>query len=87
MTKFWDKIKNIEELVVYFPDLKEHELPERELMLTVVSSIKPKAVRNLILEAQRSREKDCEEKDEDFVEIDPLIFEKIKDSVSIKNKN
>ena len=56
-------------------------------MWTVVSSIKPKAVRSLILEAQRSREKDCEEKDEDFVEIDPLIFEKIKDSVSIKSKN
>ena len=86
MAKVWNQIKNIEDLKIYFTDLKVNELPEREFMWTVVSSIMPIALRNLVREAQKSLEKDYEEKDSDLVEIDPIIFEKIKETVCLKSK-
>ena len=60
-------------------------MSEREFMRTVVSSIKPIALWNLVREAQKSREKDYEEKDIDLVEINPIIFEKIKETACINS--
>ena len=36
----WNLIREAEDINVYFPDLKEHQLPNREYMYSVLSTLK-----------------------------------------------
>ena len=45
-------VKNTLELLVYFPDNRDHTLPERDYQWTIICSVKPKETKQLIQDAR-----------------------------------
>ena len=51
--KLWPYIKEALELNQYLPELKEYELPERENMCKLISTINPEATSRLIKDSRK----------------------------------
>ena len=51
----WDKIKDIEEYTVYFPDFAEKQQPERDYLIGIISSLNPEATKIIVKEARDKR--------------------------------
>ena len=58
----------------YFPDIQEKELPDREFMWTILSTLREDAVKKLIEDARKKRSVSNEEDKEELIEIDPEIL-------------
>ena len=41
-------VKNIDEINIYFPDFTSIELPERDYLIAVISTINPEATKNIV---------------------------------------
>ena len=67
-------INVVDELNAYFPDYRDNELPEREFMWGVISTIIPEETIKLISDARISRGVKKEENQDELVEVDPLLF-------------
>lgn len=48
----WPLVKEIDELSVYFLDLGDDELPDREYLWTVISTLRPNATAKLVEDAR-----------------------------------
>ena len=74
----WGYAKDVEELNCYFPDYNESELPERNYLRTIISSIMPSETKELIQTARNQRgvnKKDEKEMVAITKEIKKEIFE------------
>ena len=63
--------------MVYFPDFQEGELPDREFMWTILSTLREDAVKEIIRDARKKRAVSAEEDKEELIEIDPEILKMI----------
>ena len=84
--KLWPHIKEIEELIQYFPDFNENEFHERQFMWTIISTFRPEATKKIIDDATKNRSIKSEENKEDLIEVDNEIFQEIKTVFSQKGK-
>ena len=82
----WSLIREVEDINVYFPDLKEHQLPNREYMYSVLSTLRNEEVKNMICNARKNRSIDSKEKEEDLVYISNEIYEEINSVMAQKCK-
>ena len=55
IAKLWPNIKEVPELNIYFPDLKENELPERKYTWSVISTLKPDVVKKVVIRGTTSK--------------------------------
>ena len=55
-SKVWALVREVPELMIYFPDLEQNELPDRTFMWTILSTFREDAVKSLIEEARKSRD-------------------------------
>ena len=55
VSKIWNYILQIKDLIDYFPDYQNNELPEREFMWTVLATLRSEATSSLIEDARKSR--------------------------------
>ena len=58
----------------YFPDIQEKELPDREFMWIILSTLREDAVKKLIEDARKKRSASNEEDKEELIEIDQEIL-------------
>ena len=86
VSTIWKYIRESKELMEYFPDYPEIQLPERDYMFAVVSTVFPKALRKLIEETRMNRTSKNKEMDNDLIEINKEIKEEIMKIISIKRK-
>ena len=75
--RFWQKIKDIDEISEYFPDLKEGELPDRNYMWNVLNTLKPNSTKSIIKAALKNRSIENEGDSDNMIEIAPEYLEKI----------
>mmetsp|Transcript_7729 Transcript_7729/g.6838 ORF Transcript_7729/g.6838 Transcript_7729/m.6838 type:complete len:196 (+) Transcript_7729:286-873(+) len=71
----WSFVLENEDLVKYFPDIKEKEHPERAFLWAILNTNMHKAVESLKSEARKQRSIKNEELDDNLVEIKPEIYE------------
>ena len=57
VAQIWKFIKEVDELYVYFPDYSESELPEREFLWTIISTLKPDETKAIINKLENSEVK------------------------------
>ena len=69
MTKFWPSIMEVLELNMYFPDLKENELPDRKYAWSIISTLKPDFIKNLLSEARFKRFINSKDKSESLKKV------------------
>ena len=58
------KLKNIEYINYYFPNLNEWELPDRAYLWNVLNTLKPKSTKAIINQAIKNRNSENEDEDE-----------------------
>jgi hypothetical protein len=75
--KLWPFIKEVDELMLYFPDYEEDEFPERDFLYTVISTLQPDVTKKLIQEAREKRSVHKTEDEEELVELDSEIKKEI----------
>lgn len=81
----WSYVKVVEELCKYFPSYSEDEVPERDYLWTVISSIMPRETKTLIQSTREERSVRSQDS-EDLVEITPAMKEEIFSAVAQKSK-
>ena len=55
VAKIWDMVKDSDEITIYFPDFKPRQLPERDYLISVISTINPEATKTIVAEAREKR--------------------------------
>ena len=86
MKKLWPYIKELEDLAIYFPDMKPDQYPDRDYMWTVISTLRTDVTQKLVKQARDHRSVTREENNEELVEVDPEIFREIKSILTQKRK-
>ena len=82
----WPLIKVSEELLAYFPDYKQTQQPEREFLYSVLCTLMPNAVRELIANWVEKRSPATEEDKGDLIEITHDLKDSILAMFSMKSK-
>ena len=65
----WEYIKEIKEIHQYFPDYTQKQLPERDCLFAVVSTLQSDVLDSLVSDARKKRSIIENPEIEDFVEI------------------
>ena len=73
----WNFVKEVPELLKYFPDLADNELPDRTFLWTVLSTLRPDGWKIMLEEARKARCKQSEDNNDEFIEIHPDLLNKI----------
>ena len=73
----WTFVKDVPELLQYFPDVQKDELPNRSFMWMILSTLKPDECKQLINEARVARSKKDEENNNELIEIHPEFLKKL----------
>ena len=82
----WPLIKENDDLMAFFPDLKELQLPEKEFMYGILCTLRPDSVRELIATGVKNRSPTVQEDKGDLIEITKELKDSIMDLYSLKSK-
>ena len=83
--QIWTYVKGCQGLMIYFPDYTESQLPDREFMFAIISTVYPKSLRELVEKAREKRSlKEDADKDE-LIEIDPEVLNRIMSVLTMKS--
>ena len=63
--------------MMYFHDYLETQIPDRNFMYSIISTVFPSALKHLIKEAKAKRSLVVDNQDSDIIEIKPEIIEAI----------
>ena len=83
----WEYIREVEEIYQYFPDYTEKQLPERDYLFAIVSTLRPDSLDSLVSDARKKRSLNENPELEDFVEITKSFKEEINNVLTQKSKN
>ena len=79
VSKMWKEVKANPELMQYFPNYPNGQLPEREFMFSIISTKHAKELRDLVIEARKHRSITNMEDDEELIHISKEFMEEIRD--------
>ena len=54
ISKIWNIIKEVDEIMIYFPNYKPKEKPERSYLIAMISTINPEATKEIVANAKES---------------------------------
>ena len=86
IAKIWPLVKEVEDLNAYFPDMKENELPEREYLWTIVSTLRSETTKELIKTARNNRTTKESADQNNLIQIDMSIYQEISAIAAQKRK-
>ena len=79
-------VKENEDLMMYFPNLNASQLPEKEFMYGILSTLRPDAIREIIANLLKNRSPNEQEDKGDLVEICEELKESILSLFSMKSR-
>ena len=84
--KIWPEFEENKELLKFFPDFNENELPERYHFYVILTTLYEDEVKQLIANARKARAQVKPESREELVEFDPSILKEIERVIEMKSK-
>ena len=84
--KIWRKVAEIPELKQYFPDLDDGQLPERDFLFSILSTLRRDELKNLIHEARGVRAIANKSNDDDMIAVLPWIKDEMFKILPTKSK-
>ena len=72
--------------MAFFPNYTESQLPDRDFMFSIVSTLYPNSLKELIDKAREKRSLGKNVDQDELIEIDPDILEAIMSTLSMKSK-
>ena len=82
----WPLIKDNNDLIDYFPDLKPSQLPEKEFLYGILCTLRPDGVRQLVETGVKNRSLAAEENKDELIEVTVELKEAIMGLFSMKSK-
>ena len=76
--EIWDNIKDFDEYNVYFPDFSNSKLPERDYLISIISTINPDATKKLVKATRESRSITQSDDPGNLVEIKSEIIDELR---------
>ena len=86
VNKIWNYVRELPELMQYFPDYDGKSLPERQYMWDILYTLKPDIVADLIKEARRNRGLEKNDDHDQMIEIAPDFWDEISTLVNVKGR-
>ena len=77
MKAVWAFIKEVPELLKYFPNWDNDELPDRSFLWTILSTLRHDEWKLLINEARNVRSKNDKQNHDELIEIDSEFLDKL----------
>ena len=84
--KIWQMISEIDDLMLYFPEYKKKQKPDRHFMLAVFSTLRHDELKEIVSSACNIRSIENEDRGDDFVFIESNFFKEISDVMAHRNK-
>ena len=82
----WPMVKEVEDLMLYFPDYEGKQLPCWTHLFAILSTLRYKDVNNMISNARKNRALENQDDEDEFVYINKKIYEEIEEVMSQKCK-
>ena len=73
----WSFVKEVPELLKYFPDLEKDEVPDRTFLWTVLSTLRPIGWKSILEEARKIRTEQSGEDQNELIEIHPDLLDRL----------
>ena len=84
--KIWPQFEENNELLKIFLDFIKNELPERDHIYGILTTLYEDEVKQLIANARKARDQAKPESREELVEFDPSILKEIESVIEMKSK-
>ena len=82
----WSFVREVQALSSYFPTLQPNQLPDRDFMLSVLSTIRYDELHKMIQNARKHRSIKALEANDDLIHISKKMYEKINGVLTQKRK-
>ena len=69
ISKIWNIIKEVDEIMIYFPNYKQNEKPEKSYSIAVINTINPEATKEIVANARELRLIAVTDKQENLVKL------------------
>ena len=86
ISKIRNIIKEVYEIIIYFPNYKPNEKPERSYLIAVISSINPEAIKEIVANARELRSITVTDKQENLVKLTSEMRQTISSSNLLRSK-
>ena len=73
----WSLVKEVDELMSYFPDYEQKQLPDRNFMFLIFGTLRHDELKAMVEGTRKSRVFKEEKPDDDFVYIENLLYKEI----------
>ena len=85
-SNMWEFIKEVPDLIKYFPDFPEHVVPDRTDLFTILSTLKGDELKKLIKNAHNNRAIGNEDDNDKLIEVRNDIKDEIFSILNKKSK-
>ena len=86
-TRIWNFVKEVPDLLQYFPDFPENMVPDREYLFTIISTLRGDELKKLIKKSRDSRSLQNEDNQDKMIEITKDIKDEIFALLNKKSKH
>ena len=86
ISKIWNIIKEVDEIMIYFPNYKPNEKPERSYLIAMISTINPEATKEIVANARELRSITVTNKQENLVKLTSEMRQTISSSILLRSK-
>ena len=86
ISKIWNIIKEVDKLMIYFPNYKPNEKPERSYLIAVISTINPEATKEIVANARELRLIAVTDKQENLVKLTSKMRQTISSSSLLRSQ-
>ena len=87
VSKIWPLIKEAADILEYFPDYSNKQLPDREYMFSILSTLRFSVIEKMVNDARKNRSIEGKENAGQFVYIQKDLFNEISGVLAQKSKH
>ena len=84
--KIWPMIKDVQDLMVYFPDYKDNQMPDRNYMFQILTTMRYEQVSNMLMNARKNRALQEKVDDNELVFVNKEMMKEIESRMAQKCK-
>ena len=82
----WSLVKENEDLMNYFPDYSQKQLPDRKFMYLILATLRFDELKGMIDGARKNRTRIEEKLDDNFIQIEKDLYNEISSVMKQKSK-
>ena len=82
----WPLIKDVNDLMIYFPDYELKQLPDRQFMYSILGTFRTEELKIMIEGARKKRALNGEKPADDYIYVEKELYAEISNVMTHKSK-